>query len=102
MNLVDKDIILAAVKKLHDAAFTNAMNAEKPNDYLQYTQEVATTSKIMGFISALDKKEIDIEKEYKEFVSDDPVYSKLVNSIVGLSIAKHFYELGLTHNHGTE
>lgn len=38
---------------------------------------------------------VDLEGEYKEYVEDDPVYSKLVNGIVGKSIARHFYELGL-------
>ena len=37
----------------------------------------------------------DIEKEYAEFVEADPVYSKLVNGIVGKAIARHFYELGI-------
>ena len=42
-----------------------------------------------------EQPEVDIEKEYTEFVVSDPVYSKLVNDIVGKSIARHFYELGL-------
>ena len=43
----------------------------------------------------LEVKEVDLEKEYEEFVVDDPVYNKLVNGIVGKAIAKHFFELGL-------
>ena len=42
-----------------------------------------------------EQPEVDLEKEYTEFVELDPVYSKLVNGIVGRSIARHFYELGL-------
>lgn len=41
-----------------------------------------------------EQPEVDLEKEYTEFVESDPVYSKLVNGIVGKSIARHFYELG--------
>lgn len=41
-----------------------------------------------------EQPEVDLEKEYKEFVEDDPVYKKLVNGIVGKHIARHFYELG--------
>ena len=41
-------------------------------------------------------KEVDLEKEYEEFVEEDPVYNKLVNGIVGKAIAKHFFELGLS------
>ena len=43
----------------------------------------------------LKVKEADLEKEYEEFVMNDPVYNKLVNGIVGKAIAKHFFELGL-------
>ena len=43
----------------------------------------------------IEVKEVDFEKEYKDFVEEDPVYNKLVNSIVGKSIAKHFFELGV-------
>ena len=42
----------------------------------------------------IEQPEADLEKEYTEFVVSDTVYSKLVNGIVGKSIARHFYELG--------
>jgi len=42
----------------------------------------------------LEVKEVDLEKEYKDFVEKDPVYNKLVNNIVGKAIAKRFFELG--------
>ncbi len=44
-----------------------------------------------------EKPEVDLEKEYTEFVESDPVYSKLVNGIVGKSIARHFAEWGAIH-----
>ena len=47
------------------------------------------------FIYTLEVKEVNLEKEYEEFVVNDPVYNKLVNSIVGKAIAKYFYSLGL-------
>lgn len=51
---------------------------------------------IIDFARSLQQEhpEVDLEKEYKEFVESDPVYSKLVNGIVGKAIARHFYELG--------
>lgn len=36
-----------------------------------------------------------LEEEYKDYVENDPVYSKLVNRNAGLGIARHFYELGI-------
>jgi len=47
------------------------------------------------FIDTLEVKEVDLEKEYEEFVINDPVYNRLTNYIVGKAIAKHFFELGL-------
>ena len=41
------------------------------------------------------KPEVNLEKEYKEYVEDDLVLSKLTNRNAGLVIARHFYELGL-------
>ena len=40
-----------------------------------------------------EQMEVDLDKEYAEFIEADPVYSKLVNGIVGKAIARHFYEL---------
>ena len=52
---------------------------------------------ILNSIDSLQQEqpEVDLEKEYKEYVEDDPVFSKLTNRNVGLVIARHFYELGL-------
>ena len=41
-----------------------------------------------------EQPEVDLEKEYKEYVEDDPVFSILTNRNVGFAIACHFYELG--------
>ena len=50
---------------------------------------------LKGRINTLEVKEVDLEKEYKEYVEEDPVYNKLVNGVVGKAIAKHFFELGI-------
>ena len=39
----------------------------------------------------------ELEEEYKQFVTNDPVYNKLVNSIVGKAIARHFAQWGAEH-----
>ena len=48
----------------------------------------------------LEVKEVDLDKEYQEYVEEDPVYNKLVNGIVGKSLAKHFFELGIKAQKG--
>ena len=52
---------------------------------------------VMAIIDFLqqERQEVDLAKEYTKYVVEDPVYSKLVNDIVGKAIACHFYELGL-------
>ena len=43
----------------------------------------------------LEVKEVDLKKEYDNEFFKDPVFGKLVNRNAGISIAKHFFELGL-------
>jgi hypothetical protein len=40
-------------------------------------------------------KEVDLEKEYDNEFFKDQVFGKLVNRNAGISIAKHFFELGM-------
>ena len=51
-------------------------------------------------INTIEVKEVDLDKEYQEYVEEDPVYNKLVNGIVGKSLAKHFFELGIKARKG--
>lgn len=77
-------------KNMIDGLFTEG-------DDSAYDGEDDAYNRVLRIIDSLQQEqpEVDIEKEYTEFVVSDPVYSKLVNSIVGKSIARHFYELGL-------
>ena len=43
----------------------------------------------------IEPSEVDLEKEYEDYVVKDPCFSKLVNRNAGLVIARHFYEFGL-------
>lgn len=55
---------------------------------------------VLSLLDTFEVKEVDLDKEYEEFVEEDPVYSKLVNGIVGKAIAKYFFELGLKAQKG--
>lgn len=81
MNLIDKSALVAEIEK---------RIKEHHSGYLVCLKD------ILCFIDTLEVKEVDLEKEYKDFVEEDPVYNKLVNGIVGKAIAKHFFELGLS------
>ena len=95
-HLIDKDTLLARIKKL---------NMDIGNIFNEYEEGFwdGRTSAFDDVICALDTievKEVDLEKEYKDFVEEDPVYNKLVNGIVGKAIAKHFFELGIKAQKG--
>ena len=68
-----------------DGVKEGKMLTEKQKEQKQ--PQVADASKM--------EPEVDLKKEYKEYVEDDPVFSILTNRNVGLAIARYFYELGL-------
>ena len=55
---------------------------------------------LLSFLNTLEVKEVDLEKEYDNEFFKDPVFGKLVNRNAGISIAKHFFELGLKSQKG--
>lgn len=53
--------------------------------------QAAECASILDFLDTLSEDpDKSLEEEYKDYVESDPVYSKLVNRIAGLSIARHF------------
>lgn len=90
MKCIDVDLLLKEIeKKSHEEQGFSSEDSEY--GYRSCARD------LLAFINFLQQEqpEVNLEKEYKEYVEDDPVYSKLVNGIVGKSIAHHFYELGL-------
>lgn len=81
--------------------------------YMEYKEKFHQTgdSYFLGIIDGLDMTNRvlntlpdepvtdcnDLEKEYKEYVDNNPVFSKLVNRNAGISIARHFAEWGAEH-----
>ena len=65
-----------------------------------YQGKVDALNDTISSLDTLEVKEVDLQKEYKEYVEEDPVYNMLVNGIVGKAIAKHFFELGLKAQKG--
>ena len=62
---------------------------------LTLNQRVKYLLPLAGILDSLsEESNKSLEEEYKDYVENDPVYSKLVNNIVGMAIARHFYELG--------
>ena len=60
---------------------------------------VQAYNNVLSFLDTLEVKEVDLEKEYEEYVVDDPIISVFIqNDIIGRMVAKHFFELGLSVN----
>ena len=97
---IDKSALVAEIDKI-----TKALYRQNPDEFGDETQflaaaEIGTLNLVKDIIDILEVKEVDLEKEYKDFVEKDPVYNKLVNGIVGKAIAKHFFKLGLKAQKG--
>ena len=94
---IDKDDLLKEIEKL---------KCNLCPDFYEYNYDAAKVElleKIENFIGTLEVKEVDLEKEYDNEFFKDPVFGKLVNRNAGISIAKHFFDLGVrTSNHITE
>ena len=64
-----------------------------------YGSNIEDFNELLSFLDTLEVKEVDLEKEIERVFDDDffkdPVFGKLVNRNAGISIAKHFFELGL-------
>ena len=74
---------------LERAGKTNLLHSEKVDLDKERFQLEATVN--------IEKIDRNLEKEYKEYVEDDPVFSKLTNRNLGLAIARHFAEWGADH-----
>ena len=93
-QLIDKSALVAEIERR-----INEINLDSIEDWryrLQREHDIEVMKNILSLIDTLEVKEVDLEKEYKDFVEEDPVYNKLVNGIVGKAIAKRFFELGIT------
>ena len=96
MKLIDKDALIAEIERKADIICQGVLSEEATMS-VEYFKD-----SLISFLDTLEVKEVDLEKEYKDFVEEDPVYNKLVNSIVGKAIAKHFFELSLKVQKGEE
>lgn len=66
-----------------------------------YQGKVDALSDTISLLDTLEVKDVDLEKEYEEFVVDDPIFGNFItNDTMGMELAKHFFELGLKTNKG--
>jgi len=94
IQYIDKDAIMAEIERI-----------EYETNYEPFTDEVLgkrmVCKDIKSFLDTLEVKKVDLEKEYEEFVVDDPIFGNFItNDTMGMELAKHFFELGLKTNKG--
>ena len=80
MKLIDKSALVAEIEKRREESWLGHYTKEKGIVF-------DITDEILSFIDTLEVKEVDLEKEWKEFLKDGDVGFK--------EIAKHFFELGM-------
>lgn len=85
-HLIDKDAVIAEIERLRKK------NNESENVYDFGTANALES--ILSFIDTLEVKEVDLEKEYKDFIK------KSDNGRSMLETAKYFFELGLKAKRG--
>ena len=77
------------------------------NDWASLDDELTDTmvaeyDYLLDFLSTRESekpmKQEELEEEYKDYVVNDPVYSKLVNRNAGLVIARHFAQWQKQHD----
>jgi hypothetical protein len=89
---IDKEAAVAEIKKRFDEYSRSIL---KHYDACKEAK-AQELGKILTILDTLETKEVDLEKEYEEFVVDDPILGNFItNDTMGMVLAKHFFELGL-------
>ena len=84
-NLNDLDVILFEYKNMPKENYWHIINWVK-----------SLKQRMEDFVNSPEVKEVDLEKEYEEYVVDDPIFGSFItNDTMGMELAKYFYELGI-------
>ena len=94
-HLIDKDALVAEIKRRIEAHKETLKNCDSNISEMVLKGSMNAYQSLLHFLDTLEVKEMDLEKEYDNEFFKDPIFSKLVNRNAGISIAKHFFELGL-------
>ncbi len=101
MKLIDKEKVVAEIKR-RIFLFKKEKKPEKWSagglqmNVVILGARIAILEELLSFLDTLEVKEVDLEKEYEDFVVDDPIFGNFItNDTMGMELAKHFFELGL-------
>ena len=82
---IPKSVVLAKIEKLRNNALESFRKGNSTEE--QYYIRYGVIQDILSFLDTLETKEVDLEKEWKEFLKNGDIGFK--------EVAKHFFELGL-------
>ena len=92
MKLIDKDSVIAEIESKRKYAKTlgdNAINGSMQQFYDGIKQGCVD---ILSFLNTLEVKEVDLEKEMKNWIENNQDTAGFYNNA---EFAKHFFELGM-------
>ena len=92
MKLIDRDAVVAEI----DSMLKSVEHTSHCDEISFNSGRWKALTSIKDFLDTFEVKEVDLEKEYEEFVVDDPILGNFItNDTMGMMVAKHFFELGL-------
>ena len=110
MKLIDKDALVSEIER-RISLFKKEKKTEKLSseasqmNVVSLGARIAMLEEILSLINTLEVKEVDLEKEIKDYFEKQPIVTRskgidyqLIPS--GENIAKHFFELGLKAQKG--
>ena len=90
VHLIDKDALVAEIEKLKGQLLYGSCSSQISMQ--TYCKEEAY-NEVLSCLDTLEVKEMDLEKEYKDFIKND-------NGRSMFETAKHFFELGIKAQKG--
>lgn len=97
---IDKSILITEIEKLISNGKLKYQQSKENNDqvsYIAWSEHIATCGKILCLLNTLETKEMDLKKEFYDFL--DTLTGKDNGNLSEdelFRIAEYFYELGLT------
>ena len=98
MKLIDKDALVAEINRImnEQQEICKADAALGKNPDSKNIEVIYQFQQFVKFLDTLEVKEVDLEKEYEDYVVDDPIFGNFIaNDTMGMNLAKHFFELGI-------
>ena len=107
---IDKDALVAEIEKMVSNGKAKCQQSQENNDresYVAWSEHIATCGKILSFISTLEAKEVDLDKEIETHLKEclDVKFPTTDIELIKKDVeytARMFFELGLKAQKGED